>query len=106
MKYALLCAFFLQIATPILAQTSNLDELPMPVLRQRLAVSKEDTTKVQIQLALGHLMFFKPTKGEKEIDSAINFAAQAAVLSRRLNYDFGIINAMLLRAETFNHQND
>lgn len=106
MKYALLCVFFFQIATPILAQTSNLDELPMPVLRQRLALSKEDTTKVQLQLALGHLMFHKPTRGEKETDSAINFATQAAVLSRGLNYHFGIINAMLLRAEAFNHQNE
>jgi len=106
MKYALLCAFLLLFATPILAQTSNLDELPLPVLRQRLAVSKEDTTKVQLQLALGHLMFSKPTRGEKETDSAIKFAGQAAVLSRRLNYHFGIINAMLLRAETFNHQNE
>jgi two-component sensor histidine kinase len=106
MKYAWLCAFFMLIVTPILAQTSNLDELPLPVLRQKLATSKNDTNKIQVQLALGHLMLLKPTKGKKEIDSAIRFAAQAEVLSRRLNYHFGIINAMLLSVETFYNRGD
>jgi len=106
MKYALLCIFLLQFAIPALAQTSNLDELPLPVLRQKLATSRNDTNKVQIQLALGHLMLLKATKGEKDIDSAMNFASQASVLSRQLNYHFGIINSILLSAESFNNRND
>ena len=101
MRNAFLCIFFLLTEVAALAQTSNLDELPMPVLRQRLAKSVNDTNKVQIQLALGHLMLLKSTKGKKDIDSAINFASQALILSSQLNYHFGIINAMLLRAETF-----
>ena len=88
-------------AKPILAQTSSLDELPLPVLRQKLATSTNDTTAVKVQLAIGHLMLLKGKVGSADIDSAIKFAAQASVLSRRLNYDFGIINAMLLSAETF-----
>ncbi|MDR6943814.1 histidine kinase dimerization/phosphoacceptor domain -containing protein [Mucilaginibacter pocheonensis] len=84
-----------------LAQTSNLDELPLPVLRQKLAISKNDTNRVNLQLALGHLMLAKAIRGEKDIDSAKTFSAQAAVLSGKLNYQFGIINAMLLNAETF-----
>ncbi|TWR26316.1 hypothetical protein FPZ43_14215 [Mucilaginibacter pallidiroseus] len=106
MRNAFLCLFLLLTAIPTLAQTSNLDELPMPVLRHKLATSINDTNKVQVQLALGHLMLLKPTKGEKDIDSAINFASQASILSRQLNYDFGIINAMLLRAETFKNRNN
>jgi len=106
MKYAWLCIFLLQFALSARAQTSNLDELPLPVLRHKLATSSNDTNKVQVQLALGHLMFYKPTKGKSEIDSAINLAAQASVLSRQLNYDFGIINSMLLSAETFYERND
>ncbi|MCC8408547.1 sensor histidine kinase [Mucilaginibacter sp. UR6-1] len=106
MKNALLCLFLLLITISTQAQTSYLDELPLPVLRQKLSTSINDTNKVQLQLAIGHLMIYKPTKGKKDIDSAINFAAQAATLSRKLNYHFGIINSMLLSAETFYERND
>lgn len=106
MRNAFLCLFLLLFAIQSVAQTSNFDELPLPVLRQKLANSTADTNRVQLQLALGHLMIYKPTKGEKDIDSAINLAAQAAVLSRKLNYHFGIINAMLLSAETFYERSD
>lgn len=106
MKNILLCIFLLQFAIPCLAQTSNLDELPLPVLRRKLAISTNDTNKVQLLLALGHLMFLKPIKGEKDIDSAVNFAAQASLLSRKLNYHFGIINSMLLSSESFSNRND
>lgn len=88
------------------AQTSELDELTMPVLRQKLAASKEDTTRVKLQLALGHLMFSKSIKGQKDIDSAIMFAAQAQSLSSRLNFQFGIINSMLLKSEISYNKGD
>ncbi|TBO44502.1 tetratricopeptide repeat-containing sensor histidine kinase [Pedobacter kyonggii] len=88
------------------AQSSRLDELPMPVLRRKLIASKEDTTKVKLQLAIGHLMLLKGLKGPKDVDSAIRFANDAQVLSRRLNYHFGIINSMLLRAETLYERGD
>ena len=106
MKKILLWIFLLQFTIPALAQTSNLDELPLPVLRQKLAVSTNDTNKVQIQLALGHLMLLKATKGQKDIDSAMNFATRASALSRQLKYDFGIINSMLLSAESYHHRGD
>jgi len=106
MKKSYLFILSLFIANASVAQTSNLDELPLPVLRQKLTISKNDTNKVNLQLAFGHLMLLKATKGEKDIDSAERFSAQAAALSGQLNYQFGIINAMLLHAETCYHRND
>jgi two-component sensor histidine kinase len=106
MRNAFLCIFLILFAAPVVAQTSNRDELPLPVLRQQLAAAKNDTNKVQVQLALGHLMLLKPNKGKKDIDSAINYAAQAARLSQNLNYDFGIINSILLNAEIAKEQNE
>ncbi|MET1055082.1 MAG: sensor histidine kinase, partial [Pedobacter sp.] len=106
MRNTLLCIFLLYFAIPALGQTSSLDELPLPVLRRKLATSANDTTKVKLQLALGHLMLLKPTKGEKDIDTAMYFATQASVLSRQLNYHFGIINSMLLSSESYTHRND
>jgi two-component sensor histidine kinase len=99
----LLLLFFVQSS---LAQTSNLDELPLPVLRQKLSISTNDTNRVKLQLALGHLMLLKGEVEPMDIDSAIRFSAKAAALSSRLNYQFGIINAMLLSTETFYYQND
>jgi len=106
MRNALLCIFLLYFAIPALGQTSSLDELPLPVLRRKLATSANDTTKVKLELALGHLMLLKPTKGEKDIDTAMYFATQASVLSRQLNYHFGIINSMLLSSESYTNRND
>jgi two-component sensor histidine kinase len=106
MRNALLCIFFLQFAIPAMGQTSDLDELPLHVLRRKLATSPNDTNKVKIQLALGHLMLLKPTKSGKDIDTAMNFATQASTLSRQLNYRFGIINSMLLSSESFTNRND
>jgi len=104
MRITLLCIFLLHFAMLTLAQTSSRDELPMPVLRQQLLNAADDTNKVQIQLALGHLMLLKPGKGKKDIDSSISLASQSAALSKKLNYPFGIINSILLNAEIANHQ--
>ncbi|QEM14253.1 sensor histidine kinase [Mucilaginibacter rubeus] len=104
-KYWLFLLLF-NLANSSLAQTSDLDELPLPILRQKLAASTDDTNTVKVQLALGHLMLLKATSGKSDVDSAIQFSVQAANLSRQLKYDFGIINAMLLRAETYYRRND
>jgi two-component system, sensor histidine kinase PdtaS len=96
--YVLILMFF--SIGQALAQTSDLDELPVPELKQKLTASKNDTIRVQLQLALGHLMLLKQGGGNGEIDTARSFAAQAAILSRQLDYKFGIINAMLLSAES------
>lgn len=104
MKKSLLLILLLYIANSSLAQTSDFDELPLPVLRQKLSVCPNDTNKVKLQLALGHLMLLKATRGEKDIDSAINFSDQAGILSRQLSYQFGIINSALLKTETFYHR--
>ncbi|GAA4307906.1 hypothetical protein GCM10023149_01600 [Mucilaginibacter gynuensis] len=106
MKKVYLFLVVLLTATRLLAQTSNLDEFPLPVLKQKLAASKNDTTRVKLQLAQGHLILFKSGGGQKEIDSALSFANQAVKLSRQLNYNDGIFNAMLLSAESFNKKPD
>jgi two-component system, sensor histidine kinase PdtaS len=106
MKKCQLFILLLFIVKSSLAQTSNLDELPLPLLRQRLSISTNDTNTVKLQLALGHLMLLKGKVGQRDIDSAIKFSVQAAALSRKLNYQFGIINAMLLSTETFYYQED
>ncbi|RBQ11872.1 sensor histidine kinase [Pedobacter miscanthi] len=106
MKRAILYIILFLPAILAHAQTSRLDELPMPELRKKLAASKEDTTKVKLQLACGHLMLLKATKGQKDVDSAIRFSNEAEVLSRRLNYHFGIINSLLLRVETLYERGD
>jgi len=106
MKRSILYIILSLSAMCVHAQTSRLDELPMPVLRQKLITSKEDTTKVKLQLAIGHLMLLKGAKGPKDVDSAIKFANEAQALSRRLNYHFGIINSMLLRVETLYDKGD
>lgn len=100
MKRAILYIILFLTAVLAQAQTSELDELNMPVLRRKLAASKEDTTKVKLQLAIGHLMLLKGAKGPKDVDSAIRFANEAQALSRLLNYHYGIINSMLLEVET------
>lgn len=99
----ILLLFFLNSA---FAQTSNFDELPLPVLRQKLALSKNDTTTVKLQLALGHLMLLKASVGAYDIDSAKRFSAQASALSHDLDFQFGIINAMLLNTEIAYFQGD
>jgi two-component sensor histidine kinase len=104
MRIALLCFFLLLFVIPALSQTSNRDELPLPVLRQQLATAGNDSNKVQIQLALGHLMLLKPDREKKDNDSASSFAKQSSALSQKLNYHFGIINGMLLNAEIANQQ--
>lgn len=106
MKRVYLLLLLLNGIIPALAQTSDLDELPLPVLRQKLATSKNDTTKVKLQLALGHLILLRPDAGKKDIDSTLNFAAQAEKLSRSIHYNNGIFNAMLLSAEGLNKSND
>lgn len=106
MRKAFICIFLIFLAMPALAQTSDLDELPLPVIRQRMINSKEDTTKVKLQLAMGHLMFYKATKGNKDIDTAKTLAAEASSLSQKLNYQFGIINAMLLNVEVLYERKD
>lgn len=106
MKKCQLFIFLLFLVKASFAQTSNFDELPLPVLKQKLAVSTNDSNKVKLQLALGHLMLLKGEVKPNDIDSAVKFSVQATALSHRLNYDFGIINAMLLNTEALYHRND
>lgn len=106
MKKCWLLLLLLYLSNSSLAQTSDLDEFPLPILRQKLAASTGDTNTVKLQLALGHLMLLKATSEKRDVDSAIQFSGQAANLSRQLKYDFGTINAMLLRTETFYRRND
>jgi two-component sensor histidine kinase len=101
-----LLILFLIYAGGVLGQTSDLDELPLGVLREKLKTAKRDTNMVKIQLALGHLILFKSGGGNAEIDSALRFSAQSGILSKQLKYDFGIVNSTLLSAEVSNVKKD
>ena len=102
MKNALLCILMLFIAISTLAQDSYLEELPLPEIKKRLAESKSDTDKVQLQLALGRAMIIKSGSGNKQADSALNLANQAVKLSQKIRYNDGIINSIILSALCFN----
>lgn len=96
MKSTCIFLLLLLLVKPVMSQTSNSDELPLPVLRQKLAASKPDTNRVQVQLALGHMLLVN----DRKVDSALSFAAEAGKLSRQLGYRSGMINALLLSAES------
>jgi len=101
MKNIFICLIILTSYINTRAQTSDLDELPLPVLKEQLSNSQNDTNRVKLQMAIGHLILFKSGGGEKEIDSALTLGTQAAKLSSQLKYNFGIINAQLLLSESF-----
>lgn len=94
------------IARTVSAQTSPLERLPLLTLEQKLAESKNDTNRVQIEIAIGRLMLVKPGGGNKELDAAMRLSSTAEKLSRRLNYNYGIIHSMLLSALGHNRKND
>lgn len=100
------CLFLLLICVTALvrAQSSDLEELSVPTLKRKLADSKNDTNRVQLQLALGRAMIDKAEIGKARLDSSFTLADQAAQLSRSLNYKYGIINSMILTALCWNKQ--
>ncbi|CAM4418634.1 Two-component sensor histidine kinase, contains HisKA and HATPase domains [Pedobacter westerhofensis] len=98
------CLFFLILLTSSLikAQSTHLEELPSPVLRQKIKTGTEDTNRVQFQLALGRLLLDNASSGKAQLDSSFMLANQAATLSRKLNYNYGTINSMILAALCWN----
>ena len=102
MKNAFLCLFLLLITIPTLAQDSYLEELSLPELKNRLALSKGDTDRIHIELALGRAMILKSGSGNKQADSALSFANDAKKLSQKLKYNDGTIDAMILYALCIN----
>ncbi|MET1055699.1 MAG: sensor histidine kinase [Pedobacter sp.] len=102
MKKYCLFLFLLLLSKLVPAQSSSLEELPLPVLKHKLAESKTDTGRVQLQLALGRVILDRPGNGKEQLDSAFLLAAQAARLSRKVNYIYGTINAMILSALCWN----
>jgi len=104
MKPTYLLLFFLTLTTTIFAQ-EQMDDLPIKVLLDKIQESAPDSNRVKLQLALGKALLLKPGSGNKEIDSVMNYAAQALALSRKLHFQSGIGNEMLLIALVQNKQN-
>ncbi|AYL96618.1 histidine kinase dimerization/phosphoacceptor domain -containing protein [Mucilaginibacter celer] len=102
MKKIYLLQLFLLLAISASAQSSSLEHLPIPVLKQKLAESKNDTSTIQLQIALGRVIIHQSGSGNAQADSAFNLSVQAEKLSRKVGYNDGIIDAMLLSALCYN----
>lgn len=106
MKASSLLLILLLATKLVLAQSSNLEELHLPELKGRLAASKNDTDRVQLQLAIGRVIVDKSDSRKEQLDSAFFLARQAEALSRKVAYHPGIINAMILSALCWNKKGD
>ena len=98
MKTAYLIALLLSTMTQALAQNNNLENLQLPLLKQRLAESRKDTDRVKLQITLGHALL--TDGGQKATNSAFEHGIQAEKLSVQLTYGKGVVRAMLLKAES------
>jgi len=106
MKIFNLLMLFIASGISVVAQNSNLEELPVATLKQQLSRHTADTTTIKLKIALGRVLLVKPGSVGFEIDSAMRFSADAEYLSRRIGYTKGIINAVLLRALSYNKKNE
>ncbi|TBO44504.1 sensor histidine kinase [Pedobacter kyonggii] len=106
MKIFNLLMVFIASSISVVAQNSNLEALPIATLKQQLSRHNADTTTIKLKIALGRVLLVKPGGGGFEIDSAMKFSADAEYLSRRIGYTKGIINAILLRALSYNKKNE
>ena len=105
MKIFNLLLLFLLSSIIVAAQNSSLEDLPISVLQQRLKRQNADTTKIKLKIALGRVFLVKPGGGSAEINAAMKLSADAEMLSRRIGYSQGIINAILLKALALNKKN-
>ena len=90
----------------VLAQTSKMSELPVPVLKRMLSESKNDTDKVQLRIAIGRAVLLQTGGGPKEVASALKIANQAITISHQINFENGVINSTLLKALCFYKKQD
>jgi len=106
MKIFNLLMLFIASSISVVGQNSNLEELPIATLKQQLSRRNADTTRIKLKIALGRVLLVKPGGGAPEIDSAMRFSADAEYLSRSIGYTKGIINAILLKALSYNKKNE
>ena len=106
MKIFNLLMLFIASSISVVAQNSNLEELPIATLKQQLSRRNADTTRIKLKIALGRVLLVKPGGGTPEIDSAMRFSADAEHLSRSIGYTNGIVNAILLKALSYNKKNE
>jgi len=103
MKNLYLLAFFLFITYPALAQINDLYKIQEPELKKKLADSHDDNERIRIQVAIGRSMLYRSGDVRKTIDSAMMMGIRIENDSRRLNYNYGIINGMVIRTLCFYH---
>lgn len=104
-RYLFLLFIILSTKMSSRAQTKQLDEYSLSVLKEKLAVAQSDTDKIRFQVALGQVMLSANGSSEKVLDSALLLAKSAAVSSSRINYKDGIVNSMLLSSTIFYGKN-
>ncbi|TWR26312.1 hypothetical protein FPZ43_14190 [Mucilaginibacter pallidiroseus] len=104
MKNLCLLAFLLFTTYPALAQMNDLYKFSELELKKKLAESQDDTGRVRIQVGIGRSMLYRSGGMPKTIDSAMLMGVEIENDSRRLNYNYGIINGMVIRTLCFYRQ--
>ncbi|MFC0513054.1 histidine kinase dimerization/phosphoacceptor domain -containing protein [Mucilaginibacter angelicae] len=75
-------------------------------MRQKLALSKQDTAKAVLLIDLGRYYLNKPGELAKDMDSALLFSRQAKQLSLALDYDAGVGRSILLDGQVYRERGD
>jgi two-component sensor histidine kinase len=77
-----------------------------PGLLNHLKNIRSGKEKIQLLLDLSNLNFNKPLKKETDLDRAMNFAAEASKLSKKLHSQSGYNDAQFFIADIFTEKND
>jgi two-component sensor histidine kinase/tetratricopeptide (TPR) repeat protein len=78
--------------------------LPLSKLQQKLTISKPDTAKVNLLIALGKYYLNKPGELAKDMDSATLYNREARQISTTLKYEAGLGRSILLEGQICREQ--
>lgn len=102
MKIIYFLLFFqLFIASSVTAQVDGENNVPESLLKERLVNCGEGVDKIKIHIAIGRAMLYRAGAKHETIDSAMNFGTVAETESHKINFNEGVINAMVLKALCF-----
>lgn len=77
---------------------------PLSKLQQKLRISRPDTAKVNLLIALGKYYLNKPGELAKDMDSAVLYNREARQLSTTLKYEAGLGRSILLEGQICREQ--
>ena len=104
MKIIYLLILLILTSKPIKAQRNDPNDGPESLLWEKLDRSKEGPDKIRVRLALGRTLLYRSGDKIETIDSAINFGILAEKESRKINFNEGVINAMVLKSKCFSQK--